>query len=731
MTGELPRLSDRFELGDEIGRGGFGAVFRARRRADGMAAAVKLAHGWEGGERHRVLREAELLAGVEHPRLARFLGLYAADDGAPALAYELVPGSPLPAVLHPPVPELARVVAWVGELAGGVEALHGAGLVHRDLKPGNIHLEPSGSVRILDYGLARTIEDGSTVTQVGLLVGTPGFLAPEAFSRKVTGPELDLYALAATAYWLIAGRAPFDGPDPGSVLAAQSGRPPPLPERPGLSRQAADAWFAAGLSPDPRQRPTSARDLAEGFLAMTERRSPVGSGSASGRTGRILDPGHPGASLPTPGATATGLPPAASPARPGPAAPAGPASRRRHVPVMAAALLGLMVVFAGYRVRSEDPGPAAEPVEPITSGNPEGGPVEPASEAGNRTARALEESLAELQAFLDQHRDRPDRSWHASDNWRSAIARLRRPEVVPAFARLVRAFEAWITDRLSRGRGEEAFEDPRSRDLLASASGMMLAVVSTAVDMTRRLQESERVPMDDLPTRLVALGEMQGNGTRIVQELRNLDASLLMAHERWPMALELPLLELMAHAVRSFALWDREEQRPAGVMRVVGAIERVLAAPPLAAPGPDRRLLPPSRALVELSRGSVLDCAIRTGLAARLLARLAACGDWRAEALDFSTAMESLGEIVSVALDRCPRAVTAEHDRHLAETIRLLDECFPTLAVHHPEPWAPRFLQVRAESVIRFMDPAEAPAESPLPLAREQARRLQSRLPPR
>lgn len=257
---ELPGLDASFELGPELGRGGFGVVYAATRRADRAAAVVKLPLAdLPVDARERVAREAALMARIEHPRLARFLGLYRAGDGRPALAYARVRGEPLGAVLGAEPMALEPALGLVTDLAGALDALAGAGLVHRDLKAGNVMVGPDGRATLIDYGLLRPIAAGATVTADGLMVGTPETLAPELLAGSRADARADLYGLGCVAYRLLAGRYPFEGGLDAIIRGHLRGRVPPLPAPPGTP--ALDAAFVRILAKDPAARPGSGREL--------------------------------------------------------------------------------------------------------------------------------------------------------------------------------------------------------------------------------------------------------------------------------------------------------------------------------------------------------------------------------------------------------------------------------------------------------------------------------------
>jgi serine/threonine-protein kinase len=227
---DLPSLEQHFRLAEELGRGAFGIVYRAHAQ-DGQRVAVKLHQkDVDAAQQARIFREAELFKTLNHPRLTQFLGLFQNQRGELALVYELVLGHPLDAVLKRLLPEhrppLKQVESWLRDLSEALDALHNLGLVHRDLKPANVMCEPSGFLRLLDFGLARREDQGGTLTQEGMLLGTPMYMAPETLRGERPAASADLYALACMVFEFLTGRCPFEG-NPNQVVRAHLSHPPP------------------------------------------------------------------------------------------------------------------------------------------------------------------------------------------------------------------------------------------------------------------------------------------------------------------------------------------------------------------------------------------------------------------------------------------------------------------------------------------------------------------------
>ncbi len=196
-----------------VAQGNMGAVFAARCRRTGRRVAIKVMAGERARRDHgaqRFLREAQLLCALRHEGLVRGLA-FGADGGRPYFVMEYVEGPSLKHVVTHrgalPSDEVARIGAGV---ARALAYLHGEGIVHRDVKPANILVDPSGAPRLCDLGLARDLEGESEATASGDTLGTPCYMAPEqARGSSEAGPQADLYSLGITLFHVAAGRPPF------------------------------------------------------------------------------------------------------------------------------------------------------------------------------------------------------------------------------------------------------------------------------------------------------------------------------------------------------------------------------------------------------------------------------------------------------------------------------------------------------------------------------------------
>jgi eukaryotic-like serine/threonine-protein kinase len=253
-------LGGRYRMEALLAAGGMGEVWTARDLLLDRPVAVKVL-GWalaaDGRAAERLRREARAAARLEHPNIARVLDL-GDQDGRPYLVMELLEGESLAARIDragamAPA-EASRVAAAV---ADALEAAHRAGVVHRDVKPGNVFLTSDGEVKVLDFGIASAAGEAALTT--GDLLGTPAYLAPERVLGHHATPAADTYALGVVLYELLAGRRPFQtGSDMGLAMAHLHARPTPVrlvvPSAPSFLVAACEQAMAR----DPSARPSAA-----------------------------------------------------------------------------------------------------------------------------------------------------------------------------------------------------------------------------------------------------------------------------------------------------------------------------------------------------------------------------------------------------------------------------------------------------------------------------------------
>jgi serine/threonine protein kinase len=363
------RIGERYLLEERIGVGAMGAVWRGTDELLNRTVAIKELiaaaepHTAAGSDalaeaQQRLLREGRIGARLQHPHVISMFDVVVHDD-RPWLVMEYLPSRSLAAALAENGPMSPQVVADIGrQVADGLAAAHDAGVVHRDIKPGNVLLGDEGQVKITDFGVSRAVDDVQ-LTRTGLIAGTPAFLAPEVARGLQPTAASDVFALGATLYAAVEGRPPFGLDDNAYALlhkVATGDVEPPTQAGP------LTALLMRLLARDPALRPTAVQ--ARDALAAIAAGPPA--------------PEHP----------RTAVLAAPPPDGPGPVAPArdepataGPPRRRRSpvlLMLLALVLLGGGVTTALLVDRASGGGaepPAAQPATPAPAASPNARPT--------------------------------------------------------------------------------------------------------------------------------------------------------------------------------------------------------------------------------------------------------------------------------------------------------------------------------------------------------------------
>ncbi|GAA3443221.1 serine/threonine-protein kinase [Planomonospora venezuelensis] len=306
-------LGGRYRPLGRIAAGGMGEVWRARDDLLAREVAVKLLRTHVAADPHfreRFRTEARIAAGLADPGIAQVYD-YGEDGGVAYLVMELVPGESLANILARNGTLGAEVTLdVVSQTARALHAAHRSGIIHRDIKPGNLLVTEGGTVKITDFGIARALE-AAPVTQTGTVLGTAQYVSPEQASGTVLTPATDLYSLGVVAYECLAGRPPFTADNQVAIaLMHLNDPPPPLPASvPAAVRD----LVAACLAKDPARRPAGAKELADRAYVLREALATAGAvelGMLTDPAGWRAEPGPvrpetPGAGWPE-GAVAAG-----------------------------------------------------------------------------------------------------------------------------------------------------------------------------------------------------------------------------------------------------------------------------------------------------------------------------------------------------------------------------------------------------------------------------------------
>ncbi|MGA5818593.1 protein kinase domain-containing protein [Kitasatospora sp. NPDC094028] len=384
-------LNGRYELVEILGVGGMATVWRAVDRVLGRQVAVKVLNGGLADDprfAERFSREAQHAAMLVHPRIVMVFDS-GVDQGTPFIVMELVHGRSLAAVLHEqPVLPVERAVGIAAAVCEALAVAHAAGLVHRDIKPGNIMITDDGGVKVVDFGIARA-GSSSNLTQTASVLGTAAYLSPEQATAAALDGRTDLYAVGCVLTEMLTGETPFTAETPVAIAFKHVSEQPAPPSfrRPGLP-PALDAAVLRLLAKNPADRPADAAaartellstvpglmvgdptaELLSTTAAPTQLLAPVAPpqpplGSNPDQQHTTLLPPQPAA------ATSVMAPvPTLPPTGPATAAPPAPGRRRKPLLIGALGVAGLAGVTALALTAFDEPaGNAAATPPPATT----------------------------------------------------------------------------------------------------------------------------------------------------------------------------------------------------------------------------------------------------------------------------------------------------------------------------------------------------------------------------
>lgn len=295
---KLPKI-DGYEILEEIGRGGCGIVFRGRNSTLGHDVAIKTLISPPSDDSdetmRRFFREARALAKVSHPNVVHIFDIRR-QGAAPWIIMEYVDGMSLARRLKDPTPlPVLDSLYFASETASALQAVHEEGIIHRDVKPENLHITSRQRIKLMDFGVARM--DDSFATAHGQMLGTPEFMSPEQFrGASPIDARADVYCLGLVLYTMLCGRPPFSGPNHFAVAFQQAHEPPEPPSklRPEISQQV-EAVILKAIEKDPAKRYQSAEEFhaaLEAFVTRTATGVFVNIVEASSGSFPRIPPGH-------------------------------------------------------------------------------------------------------------------------------------------------------------------------------------------------------------------------------------------------------------------------------------------------------------------------------------------------------------------------------------------------------------------------------------------------------
>ena len=366
----------RYQLSSRIAIGGMGEVWQATDLVIGRTVAIRILKDeylGDPGFLERFRAEARHAALVNHEGIANVFD-YGEEDGSAYLVMELVPGEALSTVLErEKVLSTDRVLDIVAQTASALQAAHSAGLVHRDIKPGNLLITPDGRVKITDFGIAR-IADQVPLTATGQVMGTVQYLSPEQASGHPASPSTDIYSLGIVAYEALAGRRPFTGESQVAIAMAQINEAPPdLPVT--ISEPVRNLVYSS-IAKRPEDRPATAAHLARAAQALRR-------GDVAGAAAAVPGVASGAIAVDSAATAATRVMPSAG--APAPTTPVEETRRRSPwmwpliaiVSLLAVALIAIIIVFAVQPRGGDEPStPPSTPPSKTPSDTPSASPTE-------------------------------------------------------------------------------------------------------------------------------------------------------------------------------------------------------------------------------------------------------------------------------------------------------------------------------------------------------------------
>ena len=270
-------IGDEHSILRHLADGGMSRVFLAEHTRLGSPAVVKvLARDASTQARLCFSAEAELLAEITHPNVVRLLDFDELPDGRRYLLLEHVSGTDLCSHLkkHGRLTPV-RALGVLRQVGSALDHLHARGVVHRDVKPGNIMVdtEAGDTVKLIDFGIARRLHDHESPELCGVISGTPAYMSPEQAAGNEVGPASDRYALGALALELLTGQPPYPDRSPLALVLAVASEPPRLPSALGMDVPGLDAVMAKALARDPDERFASAAEFVGALLELFPRRA--------------------------------------------------------------------------------------------------------------------------------------------------------------------------------------------------------------------------------------------------------------------------------------------------------------------------------------------------------------------------------------------------------------------------------------------------------------------------
>jgi len=253
----------KYQIVEKIGVGGFGTVYKGRDPFIKRNVAIKTCQSADEEIKKRFFREAEFAGNLHHRNVTTIYDFGVTDDGTPYIVQEFLTGDDLDKAIKKKEPlTLARKLQILIDVCDGLGYAHTSGIIHRDVKPSNIRILEDGTVKIMDFGIAKSLVSQSTLTQTGITLGTASYLAPEQIRGEDLDPRTDIFSLGVVAYEIVTGQKPFTGDHISTVLYKIMNEMPAPPSSldPALS-SGLDAMVLKALEKDRTKRFASCAEM--------------------------------------------------------------------------------------------------------------------------------------------------------------------------------------------------------------------------------------------------------------------------------------------------------------------------------------------------------------------------------------------------------------------------------------------------------------------------------------
>ncbi|GBC79274.1 Serine/threonine-protein kinase PknB [bacterium HR09] len=259
--GSVTRIG-KYEIAEQIGMGGFGVVYKAWDPYIQRWVALKTCNATDPETTQRFFREAQLAGNLQHPNITMIYD-FGVENDTPYFVQEFLSGVDLDELMGKQPLTLQATLAILLQVCAGLEYAHSRGVVHRDIKPANVRVLEDGTVKIMDFGIAKSLQSESRLTQTGVALGTAGYLSPEQLSGKPIDHRSDIFALGVMAYEMVTGVRPFAGPNLSNIIyQILNQEPVPPRQRNKNCPERLEKAILKCLAKDPAKRFANVRDFA-------------------------------------------------------------------------------------------------------------------------------------------------------------------------------------------------------------------------------------------------------------------------------------------------------------------------------------------------------------------------------------------------------------------------------------------------------------------------------------